>query len=59
MACAACAGSVESMIASLPGVSGASVNYAGANVHVAYDPETVTPSDFVKAVESIGSGLII
>jgi len=59
MACAACAGSVESMIASLPGVSEASVNYAGANVHVAYDPETVTPADFVKAVESIGYGLII
>lgn len=59
MACAACAGSVESMIASLPGVSEASVNYAGANVHVAYDAETVTPADFVKAVESIGYGLII
>lgn len=59
MACAACAGSVESMIASLPGVSDASVNYAGASVHVAYDPETVTPADFVKAVEAIGYGLII
>ncbi len=47
------------MIASLPGVSEASVNYAGANVHVAYDPETVTPADFVKAIESIGYGLII
>ena len=59
MACAACALSVESMIASLPGVSEASVNYAGANVHVAYDPETVSPDDFVKAIESIGYGLII
>jgi len=59
MACAACAGSVETMIASLPGVSEASVNYAGANVHVAYDPETISPADFVKAVESIGYGLII
>ena len=59
MACAACALSVESMIASLPGVSEASVNYAGANVHVTYDPETVTPADFVKAIESIGYGLLI
>ncbi len=59
MACAACAGSVESMIASLPGVFNASVNYAGASVHVAYDPETVTPADFIKAVEDIGYGLII
>jgi len=59
MACAACAGSVESMIASLPGVANASVNYAGASVHVAYNPETVSPADFVKAIEAIGYGLII
>ena len=59
MACAACAGSVESMIASLPGVSSASVNYAGANVFVTYDPDKTSPADFVKSVESIGYGLII
>ncbi len=59
MMCAACAGSVESMIASLPGVSSASVNYAGANVYVGYDPDTVSPADFVKSVEAIGYGLII
>lgn len=59
MACAACAVSVESMVSSLPGVSSASVNYAGANVHVTYDPETISPADFVKSVESIGYGLII
>jgi len=59
MMCAVCAGSVESMIASLPGVSSASVNYAGANVYVTYDPDAVTPSDFAKSVESIGYGLII
>lgn len=59
MACAACALSVESMIASLPGVSSASVNYAGSNVFVAYDPDAVSPSDFAKSVESIGYGLII
>ena len=59
MACAACATSVESMIASLQGVSSASVNYAGANVYVTYDPETVAPGDFAKAVEAIGYGLII
>lgn len=59
MACAACAGSVESMIASLPGVAEASVNYAGANVHVTYNPDIITPSEFAKAVESIGYGLIL
>ncbi len=59
MACAACALSVESMIASMPGVSSASVNYAGANVYVSYDPDAVTPADFAKSVEEIGYGLII
>ncbi len=59
MACAVCAGSVESMIASLPGVTTAAVNYAGSNVYIAYDPETITPDDFAKAIESIGYGLII
>jgi len=59
MACAACALSVESMIASLPGVSNASVNYAGSNVYVTYDPDAISPADFAKSVESIGYGLII
>jgi len=59
MACAACAGSVETIIASLPGVTAASVNYAGANVYVSYHPEIVSPADFVRAVESVGYGLII
>ena len=57
--CAVCAGSVESMLSSIPGVSSASVNYAGANVFVSYDPDVANPADFVKAVESIGYGLII
>jgi len=59
MACAVCAGSVESMLTSLPGVKSASVNYAGANVFVAYDAAVVSPADFVKSVEAIGYGLII
>lgn len=59
MACAACALSVESLIASLPGVNSASVNYAGGNVYVSYDTEVVSPADFAKSVEEIGYGLII
>lgn len=59
MMCAVCAGSVESMIAALPGVKSASVNYAGANVFVSYNPDIVSPADFVKSVEAIGYGLII
>jgi len=59
MACAVCAGSVESVLSAMPGVSNATVNYAGANVFVAYDENMVSPSDLVKSVESIGYGLII
>lgn len=59
MMCAVCAGSVESIISSLPGVAGASVNYTGASVFVTYDPDAVSIADFIKAVESIGYGLII
>jgi P-type Cu2+ transporter len=59
MACAACAGSVESIIAAMPGVSAASVNYAGANVHVTYNPHVVSPADFIKSLEAIGYGLIV
>ena len=59
MACAACALSVKSMIASLPGVSSASVNYVGGNVSVSYNPDTVSPADIAKSVEEIGYGLIV
>lgn len=59
MMCAVCAGSVESILTSMNGVSSASVNYAGANVFVSYNPAVVSPANFVKAVESIGYGLII
>jgi P-type Cu2+ transporter len=59
MACAACAGSVESMLASLSGVQSAVVNYAGSNVYVVFDDALVFPQDLVKSAESIGYGLII
>lgn len=59
MMCAACAVSVESMIASLPGVEKASVNYSGSNVYVIYDPDVTNPEDFSKAVDSIGYGLLV
>ena len=59
MACAACAVSVESLIASMPGVLEASVNYASSQVQVTYKPSVVSPSDFLKSVESAGYSLII
>jgi Cu2+-exporting ATPase len=59
MSCAVCAGSVESMISSLAGVTSASVNYAGANIYVVYNPKITTPEKFAKSVQSIGYDLII
>lgn len=59
MTCAACAGSVESMIGSHPGVDKAEVNYATQSVKVLYHPNQVQPTAFQKALQSIGYDLIL
>jgi Cu2+-exporting ATPase len=59
MSCAACAGSVESMIASLKGVEHASVSYAGGSVFVAYDPVQVSLLQMKESILSIGYDLLI
>ncbi|WP_394368462.1 heavy metal translocating P-type ATPase [Adhaeribacter radiodurans] len=59
MTCSACAVSVESMVASTPGVINANVNYATQTLQVAYDPEKVRLADMRKVVKSIGYDLII
>ena len=53
MTCATCAGRVESALAKLPGVS-AQVNLAGEQAHIAYDPQSATPTDLVCAIEAAG-----
>ncbi|PWS28487.1 heavy metal translocating P-type ATPase [Pedobacter yonginense] len=59
MTCAACANSVESMIAAQQGVEKAEVNYAAQTVKVSYHPDQVQPTAFQKAVQSIGYDLIM
>ncbi len=59
MTCAACATSVESMIASQSGVAKAEVNYATQTVKVEYNPGKIQPTVFQKAVQSIGYDLIM
>ncbi|MHC1706478.1 MAG: heavy metal translocating P-type ATPase [Bacteroidales bacterium] len=59
MSCAACAGSVESMLRSAAGVSEVSVNYAGQEVSLQYDPEITGPAEFQKSLRSIGYDIII
>lgn len=58
MSCAACAASVESILATVPGVSGASVNFAGSFVAVEYEQDT-TEEALQNALQSIGYSLII
>ncbi|WP_225986686.1 cation-translocating P-type ATPase [Rufibacter sp. LB8] len=59
MTCAACAVSVESMVASTPGVTQANVNFATQTLQVTYNPEKVQVTDMQKALQSVGYDLII
>ncbi len=59
MSCAACAGSVESILKSQKGVVDASVNYASASVKLEYNPNDATLADYQKAVQSVGYDLLI
>ena len=59
MSCAACAGSVESMLKSTAGVNDASVNYANQTAWVEFDPSQTTPADLQNSVRSIGYDLVV
>jgi len=59
MTCAACAVSVESMVANTPGVSQANVNFATQTLQVTYNPKQVQVTDMQKALQSVGYDLII
>ncbi|WP_026461368.1 heavy metal translocating P-type ATPase [Adhaeribacter aquaticus] len=59
MTCAACAVSVESMVANTPGVSQANVNFATQTLQVTYNPKQVKVIDMQKALQSVGYDLII
>ncbi|MEJ2880785.1 heavy metal translocating P-type ATPase [Pedobacter sp. GR22-6] len=59
MSCAACASSVESMVAAQKGVEQAEVNYASQKLKVVYHPELIQPEVMQKAVQGVGYDLII
>lgn len=59
MSCAACAGSVESMVKSLKGVQSAAVNYANQQLQVEFDEKIIQPSAFKDAAIAIGYDLLI
>ena len=59
MTCAACAVSVESMLANTPGVAKAAVNYANQSVTVEYDAKAITPAGMQQVLQSIGYDLVV
>ncbi len=59
MSCAACAGSVESMLKSQAGVKSAAVNFASKSVLIEYSPEQVTDQLLKESVISIGYDMVI
>ena len=59
MTCAACAGSVESMLKTTAGVKDAAVNFANQIAWIEYDDNVITPAGLQNAVRSIGYDLIV
>jgi Cu2+-exporting ATPase len=59
MSCAACAITVEQIVAGQPGVVDASVNYANQSLQVAFDPGIVSPAAMQQAVQAMGYDLIL
>lgn len=54
MSCASCVARIEKTLQRLEGVIEASVNFATEKATILYDPESVGPETFKKAVEEIG-----
>ena len=59
MSCAACASSVESMLASTAGVENARVNFASGMVDIRYDELSTNLEKLRTSIQSIGYDLII
>ena len=57
MTCAACAGSVESMLKTADGISQAEVNLATNSVSVEYDHTLTSPEEMRKILQQIGYDL--
>jgi len=54
MTCASCAGRIERQLIPLKGVITASVNLAGENADMTYDPRELTPAGIKAAIEKAG-----
>ena len=56
MTCSACSAHVEKAVTKLSGVSGVSVSLLQNSMTVEYDPQKVSQSDIISAVEKSGYG---
>jgi Cu+-exporting ATPase len=54
MSCASCASRIQDTLSGMPGVSGASVNFAAERATVQYDPLKVSVDDFLGAIKDLG-----
>ncbi|GAB3359748.1 heavy metal translocating P-type ATPase [Arachidicoccus ginsenosidivorans] len=59
LSCASCAASVQSMLASQPGVNKVAVNYANAMATIDYDPWIIRQDALQEAIRSIGYDLVL
>lgn len=58
MSCAACAARIEKTLNAAAGVQNAAVNFAAADVAVAYDPQQTSPEALREAVQKAGYDLM-
>jgi Cu+-exporting ATPase len=54
MSCASCVDKVEKGLSGLAGVESATVNFASETAEVTYDPDRVSPADFLDEIKSLG-----
>ena len=57
--CAACAAGAQNTLLHLPGVIGASVNYANGKANIKYIPTIVAPSEIKRVLQQMGYELLI
>ena len=57
MTCSSCSARIEKKLASLEGISTASVNLASEKAFVEYDSKLINPSRMVKAIQDLGYGM--
>lgn len=59
MMCAVCAGTVERILRSEPGVEGAAVNLAAGTVEVSWNPKEINPEAFARSLKPEGYEMIV